>query len=194
MKTIIVGFCILMTVFLQVACGQNAEPDTNNSGAGQATTSGREATLPKVVHFALTSALDGTIVDSNEYAGKVRLINFFATWCPPCKEEIPSLIELQKDYGPEGFSVIGLSVDQGDRQQVKAFARKMGINYPVLMADEAVIKGFGGVSGIPVSFLVGRDDVLLQRYFGFVDRELIEGDIKNALKENGEHVVLSGEP
>lgn len=184
MKTIIAGFCVLLLVFFQVSCKQDVESKNSSASIPELVSIGK-GTPPKVVHFALTSALDGTIVDSTEYEGKVRLINFFATWCPPCKEEIPSLIELQKTYGAEGFSVIGLSVDQGEREQVKKFVQRMGINYPVLMADEEVIHGFGGVSGVPVSFLVGRDNNLLQRYFGYVDRKMIENDIKNALKEKG---------
>ena len=181
MKRIVTYFCSMAVVFLIFACDSGAEKSEGVAGRLGGDGS-RTASAIMVPHFALPSALDGTIIDSDEYQGRVRLINFFATWCPPCLEEIPNLIDLEDRFGNDGLSVIGLSVDQGGREKVKKFVNKMKINYPVLMADEKVSSAFGGVSGIPVSFLVARDGTLIRRYLGYVDHAVLERDINEVLQ------------
>jgi thiol-disulfide isomerase/thioredoxin len=122
------------------------------------------ATIEKMPEFSLSSALDGKVVNSKDFSGKVLLITFFATWCPPCRQEIPTLIRLQNDYGPKGFSVIGLSVDEkGPKVVVK------------------MIRAFGGVAGIPTSFLVNRQGMIVKRYPGYVPHALLDKDIKALL-------------
>jgi thiol-disulfide isomerase/thioredoxin len=181
MKRIVMFFCSMAVVFLIFACDSGAEKRGDSVGR-MGGSMVRTASVGTMAHFALPSALDGTIIDSDEYQGRVRLINFFATWCPPCLEEIPNLIELGNRFGNNGFTVIGLSVDKGGREKVKKFVKKMKINYPVLMADEKVSSEFGGVSGIPVSFLVGQDGTLLRRYLGYVDHAVLERDIQEVLQ------------
>jgi thiol-disulfide isomerase/thioredoxin len=181
MKRIVTYFCSMAVVLLIFACDSGAEKSEGVAGRLSGDGS-RTASASMVPHFALPSALDGTIIDSDEYQGRVRLINFFATWCPPCLEEIPNLIDLEDRFGNDGLSVIGLSVDQGGREKVKKFVNKMKINYPVLMADEKVSSAFGGVSGIPVSFIVARDGTLIRRYLGYVDHAVLERDINELLQ------------
>jgi len=181
MKRLLVGLCGLVLIIIVTACGESSENNNSSRSGLQEGSTIQQVAGNRIIHFALPSAIDGTVVDSNDFQGKIRLINFFATWCPPCIEEVPSLIDLQEKYGPKGFSVIGLSVDQGKRQLVKKFVKKMGINYPVLMADDAVAKGFGGITGIPVVFLVNRDDTLIRKYLGYVDHAVLERDIEEAL-------------
>ncbi len=135
-------------------------------------------------HFALPSARDGILVDSDKYQGQVLLVIFFATWCPPCVQEVPSLIELQKDYGPRGFSVLALSLDDGGRQGVVKLINKMGINYPVLMADHQVARDFGGIFGIPVSFLVDRQGEVIKKFSGYVDHSVFDVAIKKMMGDN----------
>jgi len=182
MKKIVMYFCCLALVLLVFACDSGAEKSeiAANRPAGNAS---RTISANTMTHFVLPSAVDGTLIDSDAYKGRVRLINFFATWCPPCMEEVPTLIELADKFGENGFSVIGLSVDQSGREVVKKFVNKMKINYPVLMADEAVSSAFGGISGIPVSFLVARDGTLLRRYIGYVDHRVLEKDIEEVLAQ-----------
>jgi thiol-disulfide isomerase/thioredoxin len=181
MKRIVTYFFSIAVVFMIFACDSGAEKRGESAG-GMGGGVVRTASVSTMAHFALPSAVDGTLFDSDEYQGRVRLINFFATWCPPCLEEIPNLIELENRFGADGFSVIGLSVDQGGREKVKKFVKKMKINYPVLMADDKVSSEFGGVSGIPVSFLVARDGTLLRRYMGYVDHAVLERDIQEVLQ------------
>jgi len=132
-------------------------------------------------HFALPSAVDGKIIDSQAFQGKALLINFFATWCPPCRKEIPSLIDLHKKYGPQGFSVVGMSTDQGGGKLVAKFMKKMDINYPVLMADRETPRAFGNILGIPTSFLVDKNGFVRKRYDGYVDHKTLERDIQTVM-------------
>jgi len=132
-------------------------------------------------HFTLKTAMEGKTFDSDELQGKVLLVTFFATWCPPCMQEIPSLISLQKEFGPEKFSVIAISVDQGGTSPVKKVIEKTGINYPVLMADSKVTIDFGGIIGIPTSFLVNQQGNVLKNYPGYVGHKIFVDDIKKLL-------------
>ena len=137
--------------------------------------------LEKMPEFSLSSALDGNEVRSEDYAGKVMLVTFFATWCPPCRQEIPTLIKLQNDYGDKGFSVIGMSVDEKGPSVVVKMINKEKINYPVLMARGKTARDFGGVAGIPTSFLVNKQGMIVKRYPGYVPHALLEKDIKDIL-------------
>ncbi|RWX50343.1 Thiol-disulfide isomerase or thioredoxin [Candidatus Electrothrix marina] len=131
--------------------------------------------------FTLPSAVDGKDISSDDFKGKVLLVTFFATWCPPCRQEIPSLIRLQKDLSAKGFSVLGLSLDDGDADVVNDLVEHDKINYPVLMADSEVVSGFGGVTGIPTSFLVGHDGKMIRSYAGYVSHELLKQDIEEII-------------
>jgi len=131
--------------------------------------------------FSLPSVIDGKVVSSNSFKNKVLLITFFATWCPPCRQEIPTLIELQREYGAKGFSVIGLSVDEGGPRIVARLVRQEKINYPVLMADRATARAFGGIAGIPTSFLVNRKGHVVKKYPGYVPHDLLARDVAAVL-------------
>jgi peroxiredoxin len=131
----------------------------------------------KEPRFSLAAVGQSAPIVLSDYRGQVVLVNFWATWCPPCRLEIPALIKLQAELGPRGFTVIGLSMDEGGTKSVARFAEKMGINYPLAMADGNVVKEFGGVIGIPASFLIDRDGALVKSYPGFVTHEVLEKDI-----------------
>lgn len=126
-------------------------------------------------NFDLTD-LNGKQVKLSDYKGKVVFLNFWATWCPPCKKEIPDFIELQKKYSNQGFTFIGIALD--DYQSVVRFVKDNKINYPVVIGDEALVKQYGNIRGIPTSFLVGKDGKIAQRYEGFRTKEVFEKDIK----------------
>lgn len=137
----------------------------------------------KMPEFELSSALDGKVIKSKDFAGKVLLVTFFATWCPPCRQEVPTLIQLQNDYGSKGFSVIGLSVDDRGSKVVVKMIEKEKINYPVLMAKGKTARDFGGIVGIPISFLVNKQGIIVKRYTGYVQKSLLEEGIKSILQE-----------
>jgi thiol-disulfide isomerase/thioredoxin len=135
----------------------------------------------KMPQFILKSAVNGEEIDSQNFAGKVLLVSFFATWCPPCVEEIPTFNELQKSYSEKGFSIIALSVDQGGPAAVAKLVKKKDINYPVLMADNETMQNFGGVYGVPVSFLVNKEGNVVKKYPGYVPKSILTKDISSLL-------------
>lgn len=135
----------------------------------------------KAPQFALPSAIDGSLIDMKSYSGKVVLINFFTTWCPPCRQEIPTLNQLQEKYDAKGFSVIGISLDESSSKIVVKFIKKMKVNYPVAMADDKTTRDFGGVIGIPTSFLIDQKGNIAKRYDGYVTHDLLEKDIGSLL-------------
>ena len=135
----------------------------------------------KMPAFALESVRDGKRIGSEIFEGKALLVTFFATWCPPCLQEIPSLVKLQDEFGPNGFSVVALSVDQGGSQPVAELVEQQAINYPVLMADAQTAENFGGVYGIPVSFLVNKSGNVVKRYPGLVPHSVLAKDVQSLI-------------
>jgi len=131
--------------------------------------------------FALENVRDGKIIESNSFTGKVLLLTFFATWCPPCAEEVPVLKKLHNDFADAGFSVVGLSVDQEGAEVVARFVEKRKITYPVLLAEAQTTMDFGGVYGIPVAFLVNKSGNVVKKYTGYVQHDILEKDIRGLL-------------
>jgi thiol-disulfide isomerase/thioredoxin len=130
--------------------------------------------------FALQS-LDGKIVHLTDFRGKAVLLNFWATWCTPCRLEMPWFVELQKQYGPEGLEVLGVAMDDAGKDKIAQFAKEMGVNYPVLLGKESVGDEYGGLEYLPTSFYIGRDGKVVARVFGLRSRSDIEDWIKEAL-------------
>jgi len=127
--------------------------------------------------------LAGNTVNLSDYFGKVVLLNFWATWCPPCRREIPLLVELQSDYSPQGFCIIGISLDTTGRGGVREFAQDYGINYPVVMADDQVIEDYGGMTYIPTTFLIDRKQRVRMKVVGAADKQVFEEAVKQLLNE-----------
>ena len=130
--------------------------------------------------FTLES-LDGKNMRLSDLRGKAVLLNFWATWCGPCKIETPWLVELQNQYGSQGLQVIGVAMDDSGKEDIAKFAKDMGVNYPVLLGKEAVGDAYGGVPALPESFFIGRDGKIVDKIIGLKGRAEIEDSIKRAL-------------
>jgi cytochrome c biogenesis protein CcmG/thiol:disulfide interchange protein DsbE len=126
--------------------------------------------------------VDGKTVRLSDFKGKVVILDFWATWCPPCKAEIPDFIALQKQYGPKGLQIVGVALDQEGADAVKPFAKEKGINYPIGLDPESTVPpSFGGVRGIPTTFVIDRKGNIVKKYVGAKPRETFEADIKALL-------------
>ena len=125
--------------------------------------------------------LDGKSMSFRGFEGKAVLVNFWATWCGPCKIETPWLVELQNQYGAQGLQVVGVAMDDSGKDEIAKFAKDMGMNYPVLIGKEAVGDAYGGVPALPESFFVGRDGKIVDKIVGLEGRSDIEDAIKKAL-------------
>lgn len=121
-------------------------------------------------------------VKLSDYRGKVVLINFWATWCPPCIKEIPDFVALTDEYEEKGLVILGISLDKNPQQVLPGFIRKYKINYPVLLDDGRVAGAYGGVTAIPTTFLVDREGNIREKYVGARSRSVFENDIKRLLE------------
>ena len=125
-----------------------------------------------IVDFTITD-LDGRTISSADLRGKVVLVNFWATWCPPCRAEIPDLIKLQNKYRDQ-LVVLGISEDEIPPDEVKAFVNEQKMNYPVAMTKPELSKIFRGVSALPTTFVIDREGKLQQRHVGMLNAEQTE--------------------
>ena len=159
------------------------EPSGPRASAGQAPASSPvcEAKVKKAPDFELPD-YTGKKVRLADYKGKVVFVNFWATWCGPCKYEIPMFVDLQQRYGAKGLAFLGISVDD-PVEELKPFVDQYKINYPVLvgLGREEVQEAFGPMVGIPVTVVIGRDGNLCTRYFGLRPKDRFESDIKALL-------------
>jgi cytochrome c biogenesis protein CcmG/thiol:disulfide interchange protein DsbE len=123
----------------------------------------------------------GQTMKLSDFQGKAVLLNFWATWCEPCKVEMPWFVDLQKKYGPQGLQVIGVAMDDASPKDIAAFATKMGVNYPILIGKEEVGTEYGGIEYLPSTFYIGRNGKVIEHAFGLVSRSEIETTIEKAL-------------
>jgi len=126
-------------------------------------------------------ALDGKTTRLSDFRGKAVLLNFWATWCSPCKIEMPWFVDLQKEYGSQGLQIVGVAMDDASKEDIAKFAKDMGVNYPILIGKEAVGDEYGGVPALPESFLIARDGRIVDRIIGLKGKAEIEDAVKKAL-------------
>jgi DsbE subfamily thiol:disulfide oxidoreductase len=171
LKAFGIVFAVIMISTVIILSSQGAQEESAMNVADRAT-SAPEWSL-KDVH--------GKTVRSTDFKGKVVILDFWATWCGPCRAEIPNFIALQKQYAKQGLVVVGLSVDEESADVVKPFAQKLGVNYPVVLADEKTREVFGGIEAVPTTFIVDRKGRIVKKHMGFADKDEFENEIKPLL-------------
>lgn len=122
----------------------------------------------------------GRKLSLSSYRGKVVLLDFWATWCDPCRDEIPRFIDLQNKYGNRGFQIIGVSMDD-DWQPVREFYQQFKINYPVVLGNAKIGDLYGGVLGLPIAFVIDREGRISSKHIGATDISVLENEIKALL-------------
>jgi peroxiredoxin len=137
----------------------------------------------KAPEFALKDA-DGRTVRLSDFRGKVVLLNFWATWCPPCKLEIPWFIEFERKHKDQGFAVIGVSLDEDGWNSVKPFTSDLGINYRILLGDDSIAQLYGGIDSLPTTFLIDREGRIAAVHVGLVNKAKYEKDLQELLGTN----------
>jgi peroxiredoxin len=153
-------FAAILAVFILSACGRS---------------------VPATAADLNLRDLNGNMVNLSDFKGKVIILDFFATWCPPCKQEVPDFIKLQNEYGDKGFQMIGISLSR--MSDMQAFARDFGINYPVLIDDGYAAAVYGPVRSIPMTFVIDQNFKVVKKYIGFRPKEVFEADIKALLSQ-----------
>ena len=140
----------------------------------------------KAVDFALRD-LNDKVVRLSQFKGKLIILDFWATWCGWCLKEIPSFIELQNEYKDEGVLIIGISCDDpGAINKVRKFVKQYNINYQILMVTDKVIKDYGGIRGLPTTFIIDEKGEIEEKYVGYREKSVFESHIKKYLERKKE--------
>jgi thiol-disulfide isomerase/thioredoxin len=167
-----------------VAARRPAGAQPGNSRGGSA-----DSDSERVIRFAsnaqpmppfLVNDLDGQLVSTAQLRGKVVIVNFWATWCPPCQEEIPEMMELQKQYQGK-LQIIGVSMDDGPAEGVKDFAGKIGMNYPIVMGSDELSQEYGGIPALPTSFVIDPEGRVVQKHVGLFPMQVYDDEIRALL-------------
>jgi cytochrome c biogenesis protein CcmG/thiol:disulfide interchange protein DsbE len=155
-----------------------------SSGSSMRTTAEKQSGDRRVApNFSLKDA-DGKTVQLSDYRGKVVMLNFWATWCGPCKYEIPWFIEFERTFKNQGLAIIGVSMDDDGWSVVKPFASNAGINYRIVLGDDTVAQQYGGVDSLPTTFLIDRDGNIAATHVGLVSKTTYENDLKKLLQSS----------
>ena len=177
---------LLVMVGMAFGCGAAGESDGVSTSAGSPPAIFDAASRPDTIELvadpatlpALTmQTLDGRILTDDDLRGKVTLVNFWATWCGPCRAEIPDLIKLQERY-PDHLQIIGVSTDEGPTQVVEDFSTQFGINYPIVMSTPELNRAFPGVMALPTSFIVDPEGRVVQTHVGLVSPAILEQETR----------------
>jgi peroxiredoxin len=132
--------------------------------------------------FALRDSR-GNLVRLSDYRGKVVLLNFWATWCGPCKAEIPWFLEFESKYKSQGFAVLGVSMDEDGWKIVQPFIEMMRVNYPMMLGDDALGSKYGGIDSLPETFLIDRKGRVAAKQTGLTDKTIYREQIMKLLQE-----------
>jgi len=160
LRKFVLGLVLAIT-FTAFACAQS--PATSQD-------------LPDAPQFTLKT-LDGGKLSLADYRGKVVLLNFWATYCVPCKTETPWFVDLQKKHAAEGLQVVGITMDEPENKRLPKFVADMGVNYPIAFGSYELADAYGQVQALPVTFLITRDGKIAKEIRGIESKEKLEAEV-----------------
>jgi cytochrome c biogenesis protein CcmG/thiol:disulfide interchange protein DsbE len=193
MKNYILVIAIIFTSLAMLGCNRNASRNADSKSDNKASESAmNSASNPSDENTAFDNqnAPEFTLVDTKgkkislaDYQGKIVIIDFWATWCPPCRRGIPDLIEIQKEYKNK-VAVIGISLDTDTKKDVVPFMKNMGINYPVVYANAQVVQDYGNIEAIPTSFVINKEGKIVNQHIGLTPKETYINEINKLLDKS----------
>lgn len=170
--------CLLVVLEVAVLAGCSRHP----AGAIDAKPAARPGEIGSALPEFSVTDLYGHPLASADLRGKVAIVDFWATWCQPCKKEMPGYQKLLDEYGAQGFAVVGFKATMMmDTEPPLQFAKEAGVKYPLAIAGPTVSDAFGGIEGLPTTFIYGRDGILRQKIIGFEYTEAVEKEVKNLI-------------
>ncbi len=134
----------------------------------------------KAPNFSLKTS-DGKVVELSKLKGKTVVVNFWATWCGPCRAEIPGFLEVYSKYKSKGLEIVGISLDQGGWADVNPFVKKFNITYPVVLGDDKVARLYGNIDAIPTTFIVDKTGSIVKQHVGYMKAQDFEALVKGLL-------------
>lgn len=174
---LILALVVVLAVGILLYRSMPTGKDAGN--AGSETTAGPSG-LRTAPPFSLKDT-NGNVYSSDQLAGKPAVINFFATWCPPCREEIPGFVEVYNKHREKGFELVGISLDIDTRENLPEFLMNYKIGYRILFGDLETAQAYGGVSALPTTFFVGKDGKIKNVHVGYMDKESFDKEVRKLL-------------
>jgi thiol-disulfide isomerase/thioredoxin len=183
---LLAAICLIVTTNFSACHSGNASSSGGAAGSAVTDAKGNKPAAPDVTF----KDLDGKDVALSSLKGKVVVVNFWATWCDPCREEIPWLIEFQEKYADKGFTLLGVAMDEEGKSVVQPFVQTTPfdvsghpttMNYPIVLGNDDLAAKFGGLLGLPTSVIISRDGKIQKKYIGSVSRAAMEKDIQSLL-------------
>jgi peroxiredoxin len=162
---------ILLSALLCACSTENHDAEQKSSG-------------PKAPEFSLED-LDGGVHRLSDFRGDVVMLNFFATWCAPCRKEVPDLVKLHRRLAKKGLQIIGVSLDEEGAKVLRPFIKKHDIGYPIVLATEKVVFDYGGMQALPTTFLIDHKGSIRDRFLGAAPGHQIEASVRSLLKKRG---------
>lgn len=177
MKKYFIASFVLLFAFLTIACEQKPAEDKASLDALVLAADGKKAP-----DFTLLDT-KGKKISLSDYKGKIVIVDFWATWCGPCRRGIPDLVNIQKSY-KDKVVVIGISLDRETKEDVVPFMEAFEINYPIVFGTQKVTTDYGGVSAIPTSFVIDQAGNIVDKHVGLVDKATYTKVIDKLLKKS----------
>ncbi len=176
----------ILTIVGVIAIYELTNAQAFTPDAAQAAMNGApdSVTTPKLAPDFALKDVDGTVHHLSDYRGQVIMLNFWATWCPPCRKEIPEFADLQKKFGAEGIQFIGIALDDEGLAKVKPWLTTHPVSYPILLPDDKVAGTYGEMSSIPVTFVIDRKGMIRSSFTGWRADTIVEAMFKPLLLEH----------